>query len=41
MNNRFLSEDKSFFYRAREVGYKIWLDTSIKLGHFGFHIYGD
>ena len=37
--NGFMSEDKSFFYRAQQVGYNIWLDTSIKLNHTGYHIY--
>jgi len=37
--NAFMSEDKSFFYRVKQVGYDIWLDTSIKLNHTGYHIY--
>lgn len=37
--NGFMSEDKSFFHRAQQVGYNIWLDTSIKLSHTGYHIY--
>ena len=37
--NGFMSEDKSFFHRAKQVGYDIWLDTSIKLNHTGYHIY--
>ena len=37
----FLSEDKSFFHRVNQVGYDIWLDTSIKLNHTGYHIYGE
>jgi hypothetical protein len=37
--NGFMSEDKSFFYRASQVGYNIWLDTSIRLNHTGYHIY--
>jgi len=37
--NGFASEDKSFFHRARQVGYDVWLDTSIKLNHTGYHIY--
>ena len=39
--NTFLSEDKSFFHRANQVGYDIWLDVSIKLNHTGYHIYGE
>jgi glycosyltransferase involved in cell wall biosynthesis len=38
-NNAFMSEDKSFFYRARMLGYDIWLDTSIRLQHIGSHIF--
>lgn len=37
--NGFMSEDKSFFYRAQQVGYNIWLDPTIKLNHTGYHIY--
>ncbi len=37
--NGFMSEDKSFFHRAQSVGYSIWLDTTIKLNHTGYHIY--
>jgi len=39
--NKFLSEDKSFFYRASMVGYDIWLDTTIRLQHLGSHIFGE
>jgi len=35
----FMSEDKSFFFRARMIGYDVWLDTSIKLQHVGSHIF--
>ena len=38
-DNGFMSEDKSFFYRAQKVGYNIFLDTSIRLNHTGYHIY--
>ena len=37
--NGFMSEDKSFFHRASQVGYDIWLDTTIRLNHTGYHIY--
>lgn len=37
--NGFMSEDKSFFHRAKQVGYDVWLDTTIKLNHTGYHIY--
>ena len=39
VDNAFMSEDKSFFYRARMLGYDVWLDTSIKLQHVGSHIF--
>jgi hypothetical protein len=38
-NNSFLSEDHSFFYRARKIGYDVWLDTTIKLQHVGSHVF--
>lgn len=38
-NSSFMSEDKSFFHRARMIGYDVWLDTSIKLQHVGSHIF--
>lgn len=38
-NNAFMSEDKSFFFRARMLEYDIWLDTTIKLQHIGSHIF--
>jgi len=37
----FLSEDKSFFFRANMIGYDIWLDTTIKLQHIGSHIFAE
>lgn len=40
-NNAFMSEDKSFFHRARMLGYDVWLDTSIKLQHIGSHIFAE
>ena len=39
LNDSFMSEDKSFFYRARMMGYDVWLDTTIKLQHVGSHIF--
>ena len=30
-----VGEDLSFCWRARELGYKIYLDADIKLGHVG------
>jgi hypothetical protein len=38
-NESFMSEDKSFFHRARMIGYDIWLDPTIKLQHIGSHIF--
>ena len=35
----YLPEDFSFFERASSVGYKSWLDTSIRLCHVGSHVY--
>ena len=35
----YLSEDYSFCQRARELGYKIWLDPRIVLGHIGQFVY--
>jgi len=31
--NIYLSEDWAFFNRAKEAGFKIWLDPSVRLGH--------
>lgn len=36
----YLSEDYLFCKRARELGYKIMMDTSIRLGHWGTARYG-
>ena len=33
-----IGEDLSFCLRAREVGYKIWCDPSVKLGHVGYQL---
>jgi hypothetical protein len=33
-------EDLSFCFKARECGYKIWVDTSVKPGHVGSYAYG-
>lgn len=32
-------EDLSFCLRARELGYKIYCDSRIKVGHIGFYVY--
>jgi hypothetical protein len=34
-----LSEDYSFCERARRCGYKIWADTTIRLGHIGKYVF--
>lgn len=38
-NSYFLGEDFSFCYNASKCGYKIMLDSSIKLGHVGKYVY--
>lgn len=35
----YLSEDFSFCEKARKMGYKIYADSSIKLGHQGNYFY--
>ena len=35
----YLSEDWSFCERSRQLGFSVWLDPSIRLGHIGKHIY--
>jgi glycosyltransferase involved in cell wall biosynthesis len=37
--NLYLSEDWAFCQRAREMGFDIWLDPTIRLGHIGKYIY--
>lgn len=37
--NLYLSEDYAFCHRAREMGYDIHLDPSIRLGHVGQYTY--
>jgi hypothetical protein len=41
IGDRYLSEDKSFFYRANAIGFESWLDVTIKLTHVGSHVFGD
>lgn len=36
-----LGEDFSFCLRARQLGYRIWCDSSIKLGHVGTAVYDE
>ena len=38
--DQYMSEDKAFFRRAENVGYEVWMDTTIQLTHTGYHIYG-
>jgi len=38
-NGVYLSEDYSFCERAARLGYKIWLDPRIILGHIGSYVY--
>ena len=35
--DRYLTEDWSFCRRWRQLGGKVWAETSIKLGHVGYH----
>jgi hypothetical protein len=37
---KYLGEDMSFFHRLTDIGYDIWLDTSIELQHIGSHVFG-
>lgn len=36
---KYMGEDYSFFERARQCGYKIYADTTIRLGHIGKYRY--
>lgn len=36
-----LGEDLSFCHRARQLGYNLWCDSRIKVGHVGQFIYGE
>ena len=38
-NDEYLSEDWAFCHKAREIGYTVWVDTTINLGHIGMCIY--
>ncbi len=37
--NEYVSEDFSFCEKARQIGYKIYAEPSIKLGHQGTYFY--
>jgi hypothetical protein len=39
-NGKYLGEDMSFFHRITDIGYDVWLDTSIELQHIGSHVFG-
>ena len=34
-----LGEDYSFCWRVKQIGKKMWCDSSVKLGHVGQHIF--
>lgn len=34
----YLSEDWAFCQRAKDAGFKVWLDPSIRLGHYGTYL---
>ena len=36
-----LGEDLIFCYRARQLGYELWCNSSIKIGHVGRYIYSE
>jgi hypothetical protein len=36
---RFLGEDWAFCELARELGFKVWLDPSIRVAHSGRYFY--
>lgn len=36
-----LGEDLIFCHRARQLGFDLWCDSSIKVGHVGRYIYGE
>lgn len=37
--NIYLPDDWSFCERAKDAGFKVWLDPSIRLGHIGSYMY--
>ena len=37
---KYLGEDMSFFHRVNDIGYEVWLDTTIDLQHIGSHVFG-
>lgn len=36
-----LGEDLAFCYRARQLGFDLWCDSSVKVGHVGRYVYGE
>lgn len=38
-NGEYLSEDYAFCYRAKKIGYKVWADTTIRVGHIGQSVF--
>lgn len=36
-----MGEDIAFCWRAKHLGYKLWCDSRIKVGHAGLFIYGE
>ena len=39
VDGKYLSEDFSFCYKARELGFKVWCDPNLWLGHVGAKIF--
>ena len=37
----FLGEDYSFCWKAKQIGYKLWCDSRIKVGHVGEYVYDE
>ena len=37
---KYLGEDMSFFHRVSDIGYDVWMDTTIELQHIGSHVFG-
>ena len=37
--NLYLSEDWAFCQRAKDAGFKVWLDPSVRVGHIGSYMY--
>ena len=37
----FLGEDYFFCWKAKQLGYKLWCDSRIKVGHVGEYVYDE